>query len=256
MPALFGPVLTNTRDAASFIEHYRAGKFSAAKVITGWGLDSGWDLRSRAAVVAMTPRLMVRSVTGDPSYRRGTTFLDPDQAVEEFRPWVRLRPDIWLELGNEPDVAGSEESTIWVYRYWLGKTIERLRREFPRARLVAPAMRINHDPRWPRWYEVMHDVMNECDSIGMHFYGFHRVFAPKGEDSDQLVYALQTAVRYFARKSIAVTEFGIHDPQMPAAAKLAQYRDFAQRAPARVTWALYYHICDRRDIQPEYHVTG
>lgn len=252
MPALFGPVLTNSRSAASFLDYYRAGRFSAAKVVTAWGIDGGWTPEARAAVVSSVPRLAVRSVSGDPSYKGASPFPKPQALVEEFRPWVALRPNVWLEIGNEPNVWGPSEFA-WLYRYWLGQSITALRTAFPKAKLIAPAVLVGGN-EWERWVRTMADTLRRCDSIGMHAYGWHRLLGPAEGETGQYQQAQKVYNDLFPNYTVAITEMGIHDPNLPKAEKLAHYRQVAREAPRRYTWALFYHCNERGDIQPEYDI--
>jgi hypothetical protein len=253
MPALFGPVLTNAPSADAFLQHYRTTRASAAKVITAWGLDSGWTPQARRHVVEAVPNLIVRTAAGDPSYPRALWYLDPRVVLDELAPWLALRPNLWVELGNEPDVRAGDEGDIWRYNYWLSAAITSVRARWPRARLIGPAVRIGH-PGWERWYEILWPELARCTSIGIHLYGFHRLLCREDEDTGQFVKALRLVQRFFPRHTVAVTELGIHDPAMPAAEKLRRYREFARVAPPRWTWALYYHHAADRAIQPEYHI--
>lgn len=257
MPALFGPVLTNTPTVGAFVSSYTLNRFSAAKVISGWGVDGGWTVTGRELLVRSVPRLIVRSVAGDPSFRGwgAKWYPDPDLLVEEFRPWVALRPDIWLEVGNEPDVVwdtnpvNRPELSIWVYHYWLELALRRLRAEFPRARLIAPSPRVGHYPEWYRWLEIRSEVTAQFDAVSLHLYGWHQII---GDGKGELEAAKPVYDRLFPGKSVALTEVGIHNPEMPHQRKLELYRDFARAVPENWRWVLFYHYNARRDIHPEY----
>lgn len=255
MPALFGPVLTNAAKLDNFLDYYRAGRFSAAKVVTGWGVEQGgWSLSNKQRILQAVPRLVVRSTAGDPSNRGALWHLHSDTVAQEFHEWVQLRPNIWLELGNEPDVVweqqGKDESLIWIYRWWLDETIQRLRVEFPQAKLISPSVRVGV-PGWERWTEVMADVMSKCDTVSIHLYGWNRII---GDGKGEYAAAKPLYDRLFPGKSVAVTELGIHHPPMPKEDKLALYRDFARNAPENWRWVLFYHYNEPGDIHPEYHI--
>jgi hypothetical protein len=263
MPALFGPVLTNTPTVSSFLSAIAANRLSAAKVVTGWGLNTAWDDYSRALLVKGVSRLIVRSTCGDPS-NRGTNWLpDPDLLVEEFRPWVKLRPDIWLEVGNEPDVAwerpdivnavGTGEYAIWSYRYWLELAEARLRKEFPRAQLIAPSPRVGHFESWYRWVEIPADVLRRFNALSAHIYGWH-LLALDQTDTQQYFKLKRYYEMLFPGKSVAVTEAGIHSSQLTPQQKLDAYRAFAQKMPTNWRWVLFYHFNANRVIHPEYSV--
>lgn len=255
MPALFGPVLTNTAKLDNFLSYYRVGRFSAAKIVTGWGVDEGgWNSINRWRLVQAVPRLVVRSTAGDPSNREALWHLHSDTVIAEFREWVQLRPNIWLELGNEPDVVweqqGRDENLIWVYRWWLAETIQRLRIEFPQARLIAPSVRVGVSG-WERWLEVLADVMSKCDTVSLHLYGWHTIV---GDGKREYELAKSVYDRLFPAKSVAVTELGINNPLMSPAEKLRRYRMFARIVPTNWRWVLFYHYNERGDVHPEYHI--
>lgn len=257
MPALYGPVLTNTPTISAFLGSYAANRFSAAKVITAWGVDGGWTSTNRELLVRSIPRLIVRSVAGDPSFKGwgNPWYPDPDTLVEEFRPWVALRPDIWLEVGNEPDVVwdanpnSRSEFSIWVYNYWLELAYWKLKQAFPDAKLIAPSPRVGYYPDWYRWLEIRSDVLARYDAVSLHLYGWHALV---GDGKGELVAAKPVYDRLFPGKSVALTEVGVNDPATPHQRKLEIYRAFARNTPEHWRWVMFYHYNAKRDIHPEY----
>jgi hypothetical protein len=137
---------------------------------------------------------------------------------------------------------------IWRYRYWLDLAETRLRKEFPKARLIAPSPRIGR-PGWVGWLELPADVLRRYDSISAHIYGWHRIV---GDGKGELRAAQDLYRRLFPDKTVAVTELGINDPGTPHLTKLALYREFARNAPKNWTWALAYHYDARREFHQEY----
>lgn len=257
MSALLGPVLTNARDLPAFLAYQRAGKFTTAKVIAGWGLDTGWTDDNRRQLVQAVPELVVRtSKTGDPSNRGGTLWhLHPDQTADEVRPWVRHNPRLWIELGNEPDVqwelqADKSDFPVWVYQWWLDATITRLRAEFPQARLIAPSPRVG-TPRWERWLEIRTEVLRRCDAVSLHIYGWHRLI---GDGKGEWAAAQSVYQRLFPTTPIAITELGVNDPATAPAVKMQMYREFAAGLPGNYPLVHFFHLNTRRDIFPEYHI--
>ena len=257
MPALFGPVLTNAPTASSFVEAYYANRFSAAKVVTAWGIDGGWNPTNRWLLTTNVRRLIVRSVAGDPSYLKARWYPHPDDLVEEFGPWVEVRDNLWLEVGNEPDVRWDQlkekrsEWDIWEYRYWLDEAERRLRREFPHAKLIGPSPRVSYYLDWARWLLIMADVLKRFDAVSLHIYGWHSIVDDK---KGEFLAAKPLYSKLVPGKSVAITELGIHDPTQTPHEKLEAYRDFARKAPANWRWALFYHYNARRDVDPEYSV--
>lgn len=254
MAALLGPVLTNAKNIDRFLDYYRAGRFTTAKVVAGWGLDTGWTDEARRKLVASVPNLIVRTTVGDPSNPGTYWFPHPDVAEAEVSPWLTLKPDLFIEIGNEPSVVweqqGRDEYLTWVYRWWLDETIQRLRNRFPRARLVAPSPCIGV-PGWERWLEIPSDVIHKCDAVSLHLYGWHRIV---GDGKGEYAAAIPMYRRLFLDKPILVTEVGIHHPPMPKSEKLALYREFARTAPANIKAVLFYHYNERGDIHPEYAI--
>lgn len=258
MPALLGAVLTNTPSVSQFVAHSKNARFSAAKVITAHGVDGGWNNENRGLLVRNFDKLVVRSKRGDPAYGGKAEFWlpEPEHTAEEARPWLALRPDMWFEPGNEPDVAWEhpaigthgDEMTIWKYNYWLGETIDRLRREFPRIKLIGPSPRIGV-PGWQRWLEIMQHTLRACDSVSVHIYGWHKIV---GDGKGELSAAQEVYGKLFPNKTIACTELGINDPSISHSRKLELYRDFARNAPKNWTWALAYHYDARREFHKEY----
>lgn len=252
MAALFGPVLTHTDNLDTFLRFYRAGRFSAAKVVTGWGRAGGWTPEAIRALTAEVPRLIVRSTYGDPSYAGGArTWPEARGLVAEFAPWVAANPNAWLEVGNEPDVAphnAGDELPIWLYRWWLDDAHTALRKAYPNAKLIAPAPRVGL-PGWERWLEIPADVLRKFDTVSVHLYGWHQII---GDGKGEYAAALPLYERLFPGKSVAVTELGVHDPAKPKTEKLALYRDFARKVPANWRWVTFYHYTERGDLHPEY----
>ena len=262
MSTYFGPVLTNAPSAASFVANYQQHGFNSAVVVTGWGIDNGWDGARRKLVADNVGELIIRSTVGDPSNRNTLWFPFAHTLVEEFRPWVAVKPNVLLAVGNEPDVVWErpdvmtfhdKEEAIWVYRYWLDDAERNLRREFPGVRLIAPSPRVGV-PGWQRWLDIMADVLGRFDILSAHVYGWHRLATVYGQDTDQFPLIRDYYNRRFPGKPVAITEMGIHDVNQPASQKLAHYRQFAKGLPANWRWALFYHYNARKDIDKEYAV--
>lgn len=256
MTALFGPVLTHAKTLDGFLDYWRRGGFNAAKVVTGWGIgQGGWSQENKQKILRTIDNLVLRTTAGDPQNPNAGPYLYCDAVYAEAVDWLRIKPDLWVELGNEPDVLwereGRTEQVIWNYRYWLIETIKRLRSEFPAIRIIAPAPRIGI-PGWERWLEITRDVAyGSADAVALHLYGWHTIV---GDGKREYESARGVYNRLFPGKLVAVTELGINDPGMPATSKLQSYREFACNAPVNWRWVLFYHYNERRDIHPEYHI--
>jgi hypothetical protein len=253
-----GPVLTNVSRISKFINDCERHQFRTALVVTGWGLDNGWTDAARRLLLLAIPNLVVRTVSGDPSYRGWGALWrpDPDVTVAELAPWVRLNPTGWYAIGNEPCVAWehpdissrNDEYTIWVYRYWLDATLRRLRREFPHAKFIAPSPRIGV-PGWQRWLEIPKDVIERYDAASVHVYGWHRLF---GDGKGELAAALRVYPALFPNQPVFATEVGINDPATSHATKLQLYRHFAATAPRNWRAIYAYHYDEGGAFHKEY----
>ncbi|NTV65972.1 MAG: hypothetical protein HGA65_20895, partial [Oscillochloris sp.] len=65
-----GVVLTYVDKLDTLEDCLRLGGYDTVKVVTGWGLASGWNPEARKRVLNMVPNVIVRTVSGDPSYAR------------------------------------------------------------------------------------------------------------------------------------------------------------------------------------------
>lgn len=231
-PALaHGITLTNTRSIASLRSAIGIGGYTALKVVTAWGLPSAWTESDIRLVAPLASTLIVRTHAGDPS--SGKPFLHPEEVVAEIAPWYAAKPTLWIELGNEPNSADLDP---WDYRHYLGLAISACRTQFPRARLIAPALLLDRgDPK--RWLGVMGDLYRQCDAIGVHVYAYHSLAA---DDTGQQILASQLYSVF--TQPLALTEYGINDGQMSKADKGAAYAAFVHRLSPRYQLATAYHI--------------
>lgn len=226
-----GVVLTHTRSIASLRTAIAIGSYTALKVVTGWGIPGPWTDADRQLVAPLAPTLIVRTTAGDPS--SGHDFLHPEEVIRELTPWLSIKPDAWIELGNEPNSA---EVDPWQYRYYLGLAITACRAAFPRARLIAPALLLDRgDPQ--RWLTLLGDLYRQCDAIGVHLYAFHSLAA---DDTGQQAQAAKLYSTF--TEPLALTEYGINDGAMGKAEKGTAYAQFVSLLPARYQLATAYHI--------------
>ncbi|HMQ33056.1 MAG TPA: hypothetical protein PKD53_20160 [Chloroflexaceae bacterium] len=278
-----GVVLTYVDSLDTLEDCVRLGDYDVVKLVTGWGLPQSWADDTRRRVVAMVPNLIVRTVSGDPSYARpadplskkhmpGATgpdaqywqydFLDPDRVAHEIAPWYALKPDLMIELGNEPNVYNQDDDFIWRWAYFLDLAIKRCRQEFPRATLISPGFMMDPAGNMRRFYEIAQRQIAACDYVGVHFYEYY-AFKPdegpatKGELRD----AVALHQQFFPDKAWYVTEYGIHNTdQVPRREKGARYARLVHGGagwpalPANVAGAVYYHLQTKGDIHPEYHI--
>lgn len=278
-----GVVLTYVDSLDTLEDCVRIGGYDVVKVVTGWGLPRGWEESDRRRVIAMVPNLIVRTKSGDPSYARpvdplskkhiaGATgpnatywnydFLNPDQVVEEITPWYALKPEIMIELGNEPNVFNQDDDFIWRWAYFLEQTIKRCRAAFPQATLISPGFMMDPAGRMRRFYEIGRAQIAMCDYVGVHFYEYY-AFKPdqgpatKGELRD----AITIHQEFFPDMAWYITEYGIHNTdQVPRHEKGVRYArlvhggDGWPALPVNVAGAVYYHLQTKGDIHPEYHI--
>ncbi|NJN15559.1 MAG: cellulase family glycosylhydrolase [Oscillochloris sp.] len=278
-----GVILTYVDTLDTLEDAVRLGHYDAVKVVTGWGLATGWNDESRKRVLSMLPNVIVRTVSGDPSYARpfdplagkprpGAVgpnaqyweydFPDPKRCEEEIAPWYAIKPDIMIEIGNEPNVYNQDDDFIWRWSYFLEQTIKHLRVVFPNAKLISPGFMMDPSGKMARFYEIAQQQIRLCDYIGMHFYEYYafkpdQAPATKGELRD----AVQLHQQYFADKPWYITEYGIHNTdQVSKGEKGARYArlihgsDGWPTLPANVVGAVYYHLQMKGDIHPEYHI--
>ncbi|GAB4444519.1 MAG: hypothetical protein OHK0015_45970 [Chloroflexi bacterium OHK40] len=278
-----GVVLTYVDSLDTLEDCVRIGGYDAVKVVTGWGLPTGWNDDSRRRVLELVPHVIVRTVSGDPSYGRPIDplsggplpgakgpnarywdydFLNPDRVEEEITPWYRLKPTIMIELGNEPNVFNQDDDFIWIWAYHLEQTIARCRKAFPQATLISPGFMADARGNMRRFYEIAHKQIAMCDYVGVHFYEYYaftpdKAPATKGELRDVVLLHQQ----FFPDMPWYITEYGIHNTdQTPRAEKGARYARLIHGGegwpplPANIAGAVYYHLQMKGDIHPEYHI--
>jgi hypothetical protein len=253
-----GVVLTNVQTIDQLDGCVRRGGYNAVKVITGWGVDvGGWNRANIHAVCTMVPNVVVRTVTGDPSYRKTGEFdfVDPNRTFAEITPWYSQRPDIIIELGNEPtEMVDTSDDQIHRWAYTLNATIDRCRLVFPLAKLIAPAVRIDA-PSAERFLRIGQKVMARCEYIGMHAYE-HYGFAPNTYPAYTGIYdkAVKWYSELFPQNQWYLTEYGINDPGTSAVAKGTRYGAIWNFLDRRIAGALYYHLAVNGKIDPQYNI--
>lgn len=223
-----GKVLTSTR-SLDILED-RVYKDQLLKVVTGWGIhNQKWSSLTRARICGMTDETVVRSEAGS-----GSTFPHVEALIAEFSTWYAFRKTrMWFEVGNEPidiDIDG--------YAWHLKNALPQLRRTFPKARFISPALRPDQVIEWSR-NENFIDAIKQFDAIGVHQYAYVSL----ARDDTQHRRWNNTA--YYGLNSMpwALTEFGINDPRMVPSLKLAYYDAYIPMLEPKYAMALTYHIC-------------
>jgi hypothetical protein len=223
----------------------------------------------------MVPNVIVRTTAGDPSYGQPggsrtpgpEAHPDPNRIQEEIAEWYSIKPSIYIELGNEPNVYNPDDDFIWAYRWHLGMAIERCRQVFPQAKLIAPGLILerkiqdrDHDPG--HFLDIAHDVMDDCDYIGVHIYehyGFRAAQQPAS--TNQLREALRIYPAHFGDKPWYITEYGINDTRdVPTAEKgrryagIIHFNESTPPLPQNLVGAVYYHLNLKGDFHTQYHI--
>lgn len=229
--ALFhGMVLTDWGDLRSA---FVSGGFRALKVVTAWG--QGWDEQTRLRTAALSEVLVVRTQAGDPSGIH--PYPNYEQVIVEVRPWWQIRPHLWVEIGNEPNIKQDIDPAGWAWH--LAKAVAMVRAEFPLARIISPALSPAHPmEQWantPMWQ----DAIKLCDAYGVHQYAHHDLVA------DDTGHAKLNRANVPQDKPWMLTEYGIHDPTTSDSVKGERYAEFRASLPPLVAGAFAYHLCAR-----------
>jgi hypothetical protein len=266
-----GITLTYTENLDQLDDCMRRGGYDTVKVITGWGLPHAWTRADRERVLKY-PNVIVRTVAGDPSAANSPgsqtpgvhTIPDPNQIQAEIADWYSIRPDIMIELGNEPNAYPADNKSVYEWCWFLKEAVKRCREVFPAAKLIAPGLMLQpENPACPRpetFLTIAHDqedAMRKCDYIGIHIYD-HSAFQPasKGE----LALAVSLYSHFFGDMPWYITEYGINEPTLEPAAKGQRYAGLVHlnesmpRLPKNVIGAVYYHLSTKGDNQPQYNI--
>jgi hypothetical protein len=267
-----GLILTSAPDLDALRQHVRG--LDALKCVTGWGLPWTDELRREAA--RLCPTLVVRTVTGDPSYDGGRFALpDANAAIAELEPWYAAwqkvatpAQRILFEVGNEPLIGppGGEASLTprqcYEYADILAQTIIRLTARFPLAQVILPAQLLNpplrvgphaHGQAWMT--EIMAralqtrgvlPLLRQRLAVGLHAY-----------TESQFEEGRALAAQHFPGLPVWVTEFAVNR-EMPPEVRGALYARMA--AAWGVAGVLVYHLdmlggTDPAHFLPNYRVT-
>lgn len=241
-----GPIVTCVHDLQQIDLVKRAGNYKGIKVVTSWGLyNKPWEDSERKYILDTFDTVVVRTMHGDPSLPYEQHFLIPELTLAEIAPWYKLRKDICIELGNEPNVGWrGNNSFYWVYRYWLIETLKKIKRVFPYATIITPAPSLTHNNA-EDYITIVGDVLQEGHYIGLHAYE-HYSFQNPG------THQLEQAKLYAKRLKMPFifTEIGINDYQTSAYNKGYEYGLLSRKHPV-----FYYHIDTSQVIQPQYHIS-
>lgn len=233
-----GIVLTSCAQIGGLLSSLRSNKIPLLKIVTGWGAP--WNADSRAQVCESMPEVIVRTINGDgtrPPSGQDVIFLEPQAVLEELRPWYSACPQLWVELGNEPNHHDASDDAAWVYCYWFFETVKAIRQTFPEVRIISPGLVEN---RQAEWWAICQDAFDTADCVGFHAYAYHQFTT---SDTGQLQRALDQLHSLFPAKTWMLTECGINDPGTPASTKATRYGQLHAKLPSQVRAACWYHAC-------------
>jgi hypothetical protein len=275
-PRQHGIVLTYVDNLDQLDDCMRQGGYDTVKVVTNWGLPTGWSRADKERVLRY-PHVIVRTTAGDPSYGQqggstpGTLAMPfANQIHDEIAEWYSIRDSIYIEIGNEPNVYNPDDDFIWQYRAHLDAAIHLCRQDFPKAQLIAPGLILarkildrDHDPG--HFLDIASDVMSQCDLIGVHIYEHFGFRAEQQQQPPFTTGHLREALRiyppHFGNKPWYITEYGINDTnKVPMHEKGRRYaglvhlNESTPSLPGNVVGAVYYHLDTKGDNQPQYHI--
>lgn len=246
---LHGAIVTHAESLDLLDSRVVAARWNVLKVVTAWGVAGGWPASSRARVCAMTPYTVVRTHAGDPS--AGKAFPHAAEVVKEISPWYTIRPRLFIEIGNEPNISDEHlknDDYAYGYAWHLERAIAACRRAFPLARIIGPGMSLQIN-RPERFYELCGAAIRQCDMVAFHVY----TESGSLSDSEQMRRAVRIHGEFFPAMPMLLTEYGIRTGSQESRA--SGYSVLAQSLKAPIVGCLAYHLCDDGAVNPEYVVT-
>jgi hypothetical protein len=209
------------------------------KVVTGWGLASGWTAATIAAVVALVRSLggtlLVRTVHGDPSAGEQYQLPYANQIEAELAPWLAACPDAWVEIGNEWLISPQPTNWAFAYAYHYRVAVAAVRVRWPGVKIIAAAHLLNHPVALGssadgvvRCLEIAAQAYRACDALALHAY----------TDSQISRGLSQLRTHVSGSMPIWLTECNINEPLSPVARAQA-LRALVGDAPVAV--ACLYH---------------
>lgn len=247
--AMRGIILTNNQgNFLEFRKTVRKYSYDTVKVVTEWGTGKTWDTITRAQILALTPYTIVRTVTGDPSYqdswKRDRKYVYPDakRAIAEIAPWYAIKPDIFIEIANEPNLPTVDP---WSWRFYLQDTLIACRNVFPLAKFISGGL-IQNDKE-QEWYHILGKsltpVLPQFDYVGVHLYEDTQFFVNELDVTPKTQKTINLA-RQFG--PLFITEMGINK-----ASNDRRFRDYT--ALTALYPGVVYHYNSALDIDPQYH---
>jgi N-acetyl-anhydromuramyl-L-alanine amidase AmpD len=226
-----GPILTYAQSPADVRIAASTMRADLLKVCTAWGLACGWTDDAIAEVARLCGTLNVRTSHGDPASFGGTRPCPfANQVLDEVRPWARARPDLVIEIGNEP-LNGPIALDPYVYAYHLGEAITAVAAVYPRARILAPAFSLHsYTPNIDHWLSVLapHYRRSEVAGVAIHAY-----------TESQLAMSMGLIRLHVGACPMWLTEVNLGG-EMPSAERGRQIWALIRRAP--IVAAAVYHL--------------
>lgn len=255
----YGVVLTGA-SIPELKDCVQRGRYNTIKVVTAWGLYEGWNPKTRRQVCEIAANTIVLTEVGNGVEK--DAFPYPNVVLEQIRPWYEIKPNIIIEIGNEPNgnVWGRNRRTddfIKTWRDYFQQAVEVCRRNFPQAKLISSGIASlgipSRDIR--RWFNIAGDVMKQCDYIGFHIY-VNTDWYNQNTGFPEIISLMK---EYFSDKPWALTEFAIEDGKINPAVKGERYADFIHfgksnpQLPKNVKIATYFHLqTDRKSSLRNY----
>lgn len=230
-----GLILTHSSSLDQVEDVMSTGRFPVLKVVSAWGLPTGWTAESIARACALSCETILRTVEGDP--RSGHPYPHAELIPAEIDPWYHnRRTRLLIELGNEPNADPSVDPAG--YAWQLERCIAACRARYPKARIIAPALSLNDEAPAARWMQSPQFIAAclKCDLIGVHAYA-HYDF----DDTGQLARA-RRLLAPLAGMPWFLSEYGIHDPGTPETTKGQRYAALVKTLSAPYTGCTIYHM--------------
>lgn len=230
-----GIVLTNAPSLAVIDDIVFHGKFDVVKAIPAWGF--AWDRQNISLLCATSGYTIVRTSYGDGLYKDNFgqvkhPYPNWEDVVREITPWYNVRQNrLIIEIGNEPkdvDISG--------YAYHLDLAIRKCRTIFPKAKIISTAIQPADVPVWWSNHDF-YSAVQGADYIGVHQYAHNSLAADDTRHRQQLnTWASRT-------KPWAITEYGIHEPNMSKKDKVRLYHEWVNNQSPQIAIATAYHVC-------------
>lgn len=234
---MFGFILTNAENIQSVFDTATRYRVDTIKVVTAWGLP--WDKEyNRIKVARKFANLIVRTHAGDPASKK--PYPNYEHVIAEIEPWYKIRRDIIVQIGNEPNaiIKGQEDNNPYGYAYHLQMSVEEIKRRFPLAKIISTPLQQGTNEE--AWIAALFNATMQCDYTGVHAYE-HTTFVK----SERLKY-IEKNYSKLLYPPIAICEMGINSPLTNN--RINEYRMVAQKFSV----ALWYHQNDKLDIDPNY----